>query len=80
MTSIGGVQSKAPDLTITLNRTDLEQVMAGQATFDELIAAGKAAFVGNRKPFDQFWTMLVKFTPDFEMVPGTRGTAPAAPR
>jgi hypothetical protein len=37
-----------------------------------LIAAGKATFVGDRTQFDKLRAMLVQFTPDFEMVPGTR--------
>lgn len=78
MTSIEGAESKAPDLTITVHRTDFEQVMADKATFDDLIAAGEATFAGNRKPFDQAWTRLVKITPDFEMVPGTRPVTPSA--
>ena len=71
MTSIQGVQAKKPDLTVTVNRTDLEQVMAGKATFDELITAGKARFVGDRTLFDRLRTLLVRFSPDFAMVPGT---------
>ncbi len=71
MTSIQGVQAKKPDLTVTVNRTDLEQVMAGKATFDELITAGKARFVGDRTQFDRLRTLLVRFSPDFAMVPGT---------
>ncbi len=71
LTNIKGVQAKQPDLTITVNRSDLDWVMMGQKTFDDLIAAGKASFDGDRKPFDQLRSMLVKFTPDFEILPGT---------
>ena len=53
LTNIKGQQAKNPNLTITINRADLETVMGGKATFDELIAAGKAKFDGDRKPFDQ---------------------------
>ena len=79
MTSIQGMQSKTPNLTITVNRADLEQVMAGQATFDDLLKAGKATFVGDRTQFDRLRTLFVRFTPDFEMVPGTRPGGSAAP-
>lgn len=80
LTNIKGVQAKKPDLTITVNRADLEQVMGGKATFDDLIKSGKAKFDGNRQPFDQLKGILVTFTPDFELLPGTRPTkaAPAA--
>jgi alkyl sulfatase BDS1-like metallo-beta-lactamase superfamily hydrolase len=71
LTNIKDVQSKNPDLTITLNRTDLDKVMMGINTFEELIAAGKAKFQGDRKPFDQLNSILVVFTPDFEILPGT---------
>jgi len=79
LTNIKGQQAKKPDLTITVNRTDLESVMGGKATFDDLIAAGKAKFEGNRKPFDQLKTILVQFTPDFEIMPGTKPLKQAAP-
>ena len=72
LTSIKGEQARNPDLTVTLNRSDLESVMGGKATFDNLIAAGKAKFDGDRKPFDQLRGTLVQFKPDFELMPGTK--------
>jgi alkyl sulfatase BDS1-like metallo-beta-lactamase superfamily hydrolase len=72
LTNIKGQQAKKPDLTITVNRSDLESVMGGKTTFDDLIKAGKAKFDGDRKPFDQLRGILVTFTPDFELLPGTR--------
>ena len=80
LTNIKGQQAKNPDLTITLNRSDLESVMGGRATFDDLIAAGKSKFEGNRKPFDQLRGILVQFTPDFELMPGTKPAKAATPR
>jgi alkyl sulfatase BDS1-like metallo-beta-lactamase superfamily hydrolase len=79
LTNIKGQQAKKPDLTITVNRSDLESVMGGKATFDDLIAAGKAKFEGDRKPFDQLKAILVQFTPDFEIMPGTKPAKQAAP-
>jgi alkyl sulfatase BDS1-like metallo-beta-lactamase superfamily hydrolase len=78
LTTIKGFQAKNPDLTITLNRADLNQVMMGRASFDDLIGAGKAKFVGNRAGFDQLRGILVPFTPDFEILPGTRAKQPSA--
>lgn len=72
LTNIKGQQSKNPDLTITVNRSDLESVMGGKATFDDLIKAGKAKFDGDRKPFDQLKGVLASFVPDFELLPGTK--------
>jgi alkyl sulfatase BDS1-like metallo-beta-lactamase superfamily hydrolase len=71
LTSIKGFQAKNADLTVTVNRADLNQVMMGQASFDDLIKAGKAKFDGNRAGFDQLRAILVPFTPDFEILPGT---------
>lgn len=79
LTNIKGQQSPNPNLTITVNRSDLESVMAGTATFDDLIKAGKAKFVGDRKPFDQLRGLLVQFTPDFELLPGTKPTKSVSP-
>jgi hypothetical protein len=47
--------------------------MGGKATFEELEAAGKARLEGDREPFNQLRSMLAVFTPDFEVLPGTRG-------
>ena len=79
LTSIKGFQAKNPDLTVTVNRADLNQVMMGRNTFDDLIAAGKAKFEGNRTGFDQLRSILVPFTPDFEILPGTAPKERAAP-
>ena len=79
LTNIKGHQAKKPDLTITLNRSDLEQVMSGSSSFEQLIAAGKAKFEGDRKPFELLRTALVRFTPNFELLPGTMPAKPAAP-
>jgi alkyl sulfatase BDS1-like metallo-beta-lactamase superfamily hydrolase len=79
LTNIKDQQAKNPDLTITVNRFDLETVMGGKATFDDLIVAGKAKFEGDRKHFDQLRGILVQFTPDFEIMPGTKPVKPTAP-
>lgn len=78
LTNIKGQQARNPDLTVTLKRSDLEAVMGGTATFDALLAAGKAKFEGDRKPFDQLRSTLTRFTPDFELLPGTKAGKPAA--
>ncbi len=78
LTNIKGVQAKNPDLTITVNRTDLDQVMMGASTFDDLIKAGKAKFDGDRKPYEQLKGILVSFTPDFEILPGTAAKKPTS--
>ncbi len=77
LTSIKGFQAPKPDLTVTINRADLNQVMMGVSSFDDLIKAGKAKFDGNRAGFDQLRSILVPFTPDFEILPGTAPKTPA---
>ncbi len=79
LTTIEGEQAKSPDLTVTVNRADLNQVMMGQASFDDLIEAGKATFDGDRTGFDQLRAILVPFTPDFEILPGTAPQQHATP-
>ena len=72
LTNIKGQHAKNPNLTITLNRSDLERVMGGQTTFETLLAEGKAKFDGDRKAFDQLKSTLTIFKPDFELMPGTK--------
>ena len=76
LTNIKGQQAKSPDLTITVNRADLETVMGGKATFDQLIKEGKAKLEGDRKPLDLLRNALVRFTPSFELLPGTKPVKP----
>ena len=80
LTNIKGQQAKKPHLTITINRSDLERVMGGTATFDQLLQEGRAKLDGDRKPFDALRSSLVRFTPDFDLMPGTKPTrAPIVP-
>lgn len=74
LTNIKGPQAAKPDLTIAINRTDLESVMVGQTTFDKLIVDGKVKLTGNREPFDLLKTSLVQFDMGFEILPGTGGS------
>ena len=53
--------------------------MGGKATFDELVAAGKAKFEGDRKSLRPVRSTLIQFAPDFELMPGTRPSQPAPP-
>ena len=71
LTNIEGFQADDADLTITIDREDLEKTMMGAASFDEQISAGKAKLDGNRQVYEQLKTMLVHFDLGFEMMPGT---------
>ena len=72
LTNIKGQQAQNPTLAITLNRSDLERVMGGQTTFDQLLVEGRVKFDGDRKAFDQLKSTLTIFVPDFELMPGTK--------
>jgi len=71
LTNISGFQAMEPDLTVSINRSDLEAVMMGAVTFDDQIAAGKAELDGNRDVYEQLKSTLVQFELGFEMMPGT---------
>jgi alkyl sulfatase BDS1-like metallo-beta-lactamase superfamily hydrolase len=72
LTNIKGQQASNADLTITLDRADLEGVMARKTGFEQLVATGKATFEGNRKPFELLMAAITPFTPTFELLPGTQ--------
>lgn len=74
LTNINGEQAAKPDLTLTINRTELEKIMGGTATFDQLIANGKAKLDGDRKHIDLLRASIVRFVPNFELLPGTKST------
>jgi len=62
---------------VTLNRPDLETLMMGAATFGDLVNGGKIKLVGKRAVIEQLQAMLVQFSADFEIMPGTKAPAPA---
>jgi alkyl sulfatase BDS1-like metallo-beta-lactamase superfamily hydrolase len=72
LTNIKGQQADDPDLTITVNRSELEPVMMGKTTFDDQIKTGKAKLKGNREVYEQLKSTLVQFELGFEMMPGTK--------
>lgn len=71
LTNIKGGQAAEPDLTITLNRADLETMMSGRATMEGLAAAGKVTLVGNTKILDDLKSVTVQFNPNFQLLPRT---------
>jgi alkyl sulfatase BDS1-like metallo-beta-lactamase superfamily hydrolase len=77
LTNIKGVQSATPDLTLTINRSDLEPIMMRQATFASQVAAGKARFEGNPAVLQSLMGSITPFDPAFEIMPGTRQPATA---
>jgi alkyl sulfatase BDS1-like metallo-beta-lactamase superfamily hydrolase len=79
LTSIAGHQARDADLTVTVNRADLERVMMQQATLQQLAAEGKATLAGNPAVFGRLASMLVQFDPAFEILPGTKAVARGEP-
>ena len=71
LTNIIGFQAKDADLTISIDRADLEKTMMGAVSFDDQIKSGKAKLTGDIKPYEQLKTMLVQFDMGFEILPGT---------
>ncbi|MBW2424159.1 MAG: MBL fold metallo-hydrolase [Deltaproteobacteria bacterium] len=78
LTNIEGFQAEDADLTITIDRVDLEQTMMGLKTLRAQIDEGTANAEGERAILEKLASMFAVFTPDFEMMPGTREPAPRA--
>jgi alkyl sulfatase BDS1-like metallo-beta-lactamase superfamily hydrolase len=72
LTNIAGFQAKNPDLTVTINRSDLEQTMMGARTLEAQIADGTAKVVGDVGILKQLASTMVDFDPRFEIMPGTK--------
>ena len=70
-TVIEGQQVNDADLTITINRTDLEMVMMGVKTLQAQIDDGTAKLSGNPKVLKQLAGTLSEFSVAFEIIPGT---------
>jgi alkyl sulfatase BDS1-like metallo-beta-lactamase superfamily hydrolase len=78
LTNIKGRQAKNPDLTITMNRSDLEIMMAAQADLNSMIASGKVKLDGNLQVLAQLRSVVVEFNPVFQIMPGTvKGLKPS---
>jgi alkyl sulfatase BDS1-like metallo-beta-lactamase superfamily hydrolase len=77
LTNIGGYQAADADLTVTINRADLEPVMMRKATFASQAEAGRATLAGNPAVLQQLMACLGNFDQFFEIMPGTKAaTAP----
>ncbi|MCZ8141534.1 MAG: MBL fold metallo-hydrolase [Acetobacteraceae bacterium] len=72
LTNIQGFQAARADLTLTINRADLEQVMAGQKALEAQIADGTARVQGDVTVLTRLASLMVDFDPRFEVLPGTR--------
>jgi alkyl sulfatase BDS1-like metallo-beta-lactamase superfamily hydrolase len=73
LTNIEGYQADDADLTITIDRADLEQVMVGAKTLQAQIEDGTAKVEGNPEVLGQLASTMVHFEVLFEILPGTKG-------
>lgn len=73
LTNIQGYQAQTADLTLTINRADLELTMMGAKTLEEQISEGKAKFDGDIAILAKLAATMVDFDPRFEIMPGTKG-------
>ncbi len=75
LTNIAGFQAEKPDLTLTINRSDLEQTMMGTKTLAAQIADGTAKVTGDVSILAKLATTMIDFDPRFEVMPGTAAKA-----
>ena len=72
LTNLQGFQSKKPDMTLTVNRSDLNNVLFGLSTFEELLKSGTAKATGDVTILGKLAGMLDTFEVGFEIMPGTK--------
>ena len=72
LTNIQGFLADNPDLTLTINRSDLEQTMMGAKTLEAQIADGTAKVNGDAGVLKKLASTMVDFDPRFEIMPGTK--------
>jgi alkyl sulfatase BDS1-like metallo-beta-lactamase superfamily hydrolase len=74
-TNVEGFLNENPDLAITIDRSDLSNIMMGQKSFAASIEDGTAQVEGNVEIIAQLASTLVTFEIGFEVLPGTAGPA-----
>jgi alkyl sulfatase BDS1-like metallo-beta-lactamase superfamily hydrolase len=72
LTNLQGVLADQPDLTLTINRSDLEQTMIGAKTLEAQIKEGTAKVDGDAGVLKQLASTMIDFDPRFEIMPGTK--------
>jgi alkyl sulfatase BDS1-like metallo-beta-lactamase superfamily hydrolase len=77
LTNIQGYQADNADLTLTVNRSDLERVMGGAATLEMLLAEGAARVEGDVAILGKLAGLMVEFDPRFEIMAGTKALTEA---
>lgn len=72
LTNLADFVSDKPDLTLTINRADLEQTMMGVKTLEAQIKDGTAKVDGDVSILGTLAATMVDFDPRFEIMPGTK--------
>jgi alkyl sulfatase BDS1-like metallo-beta-lactamase superfamily hydrolase len=73
LTNIEGYTADDANLTITIDRADLEQTMMGAKKLADQIKDGTAKLEGDPEVLTQLGSMMVDFELGFEILPGTKG-------
>ncbi len=71
LTNISGFQAESADLTLTINRSDLEKTMMGITPLIAQIESGAAKAEGDTQIIRDLAGMMVRFELGFEILPGT---------
>jgi alkyl sulfatase BDS1-like metallo-beta-lactamase superfamily hydrolase len=77
LTNLRGFLAEDADVTLTIDRADLEEAMTGAAPLARQVAEGRARIDGDAGLLVALAGMLVHFEPGFEILPGTGGPSPA---
>ncbi len=72
LTNIPGYLADDADLTLTIDRADLEQTMMGVETLESQIAGGSCTAEGDLSILGKLAATMVDFDPRFEILPGTK--------
>jgi alkyl sulfatase BDS1-like metallo-beta-lactamase superfamily hydrolase len=71
LSNIEGYLSGDADVTITMDRSDLDTVIMGQETLASQLQAGVGTVTGDQAVLLQLASVLVTFNSSFEVMPGT---------
>jgi alkyl sulfatase BDS1-like metallo-beta-lactamase superfamily hydrolase len=78
LTNIQGFEAQTPDLTLTINRADLELTMMGVKKLEDQLKDGTAKADGDISILGKLAAAMVEFDPRFEIMPGTKARTGAA--
>lgn len=79
LTSLPGFHAQNPDLTLTINRSDLEKAMIGVEPLQQQVAQGSATLDGDPAIVGMLDGVMTQFDPTFAIMPGTTPGASAVP-